>query len=74
MTLSRASIETISDLIENRLSMMCIGDQDDLRQKMVLQRALAELQGSMNVAPGILKDFADAPRRGRRRKIADMVG
>jgi hypothetical protein len=70
MTLSRASIETISDLIENRLSMMCIGDQDDLRQKMVLQRALAELNNQMAVPAGVLNDFANAPRRGRRRKIA----
>lgn len=73
MMLSKESIETLSDLIENRLAMMSIGDQDDLRQKMTLQRALAELQGDHAAMTGVLKDFTDIPRRGRRRKVG-MVG
>ena len=69
MLLSRKSIETISDLIENRLSIMSVGDQDDLREKMVLQRALSELSSAGSVPAGVLHDFNDIPRRGRRRKI-----
>ncbi|MDE2028988.1 MAG: hypothetical protein KGI97_00320 [Alphaproteobacteria bacterium] len=68
MTLSRASIEVLSDLIENRLAIMSIGDQDDLREKITLKRALTELRGD-EVPAGILQNFADIPRRGRRRKV-----
>jgi len=69
MILSRTSIEVLSDLIENRLSIMSIGDQDDLREKIVLKRALTELQGDGNVPAGLLREFSDIPRRGRRRKV-----
>lgn len=72
MMLSKESVETISDLIENRLSMMMVGDQDDLREKMKLQRALMELNESASVSAGVLKQYADIPRRGRRRKIASL--
>ena len=70
MPLSRASILVLNDLIENRLSLMSIGDQDDLRVKLALKRAQSEL-GHLDElgAVGILSDFADAPKRGRRRKI-----
>ena len=72
MILSRSSIEVLSDLIENRLSIMSIGDQDDLRQKIALKRALSELQTSQNVSNGVLSEFAEIPRRGRRRKVGAM--
>jgi hypothetical protein len=68
MQLSCASIEVLSDLIANRLAIMSIGDQDDLREKIALRRALIELQG-----PGESQSFMelpDIPRRGRRRKLA----
>lgn len=68
MYLSRTSIEVLSDLIENRLAMMSIADQDDLREKISLKRALTELQGDCMPA-GVLHDFSEIPRRGRRRKI-----
>lgn len=75
MMLSRQTVETLSDLIENRLAMMIVGDQDDLREKMTLQRALIELrgEGSDEVPAGVLSEFANIPRRGRRRKIAGMM-
>ena len=73
MTLSKESIATLADLIENRLAMMTISDQDDLREKLTLQRALAELRGEPGVPPGLLKDFADIPRRGRRRKVGGVA-
>ena len=72
MSLSRSSIEVLSDLIENRLSIMSIGDQDDLREKIALKRALTEIQGAGDVPAGVLADFANIPRRGRRRKIGAM--
>jgi hypothetical protein len=69
MLLSTASIEVLGDLIANRLAIMSIGDQDDLREKIALKRALTELQNNGQVPPGILNGFSDIPRRGRRRKI-----
>ena len=72
MLLSRTSIEVISDLIENRLSMMSIGDQDDLRQKIALKRALSELHVDQSANAGVLSAFADIPRRGRRRKVGSV--
>ena len=68
MLLSRTSIEVLSDLIENRLAIMSVGDQDDLREKIALKRALNELQNT-GVPAGILHEFSNIPRRGRRRKI-----
>jgi len=69
MMLSRTSIEVLSDLIENRLAIMSIGDQDDLREKIALKRALTELQNG-SVPAGVLQEFSTIPRRGRRRKIS----
>lgn len=74
MTLSKESIDTLSDLIENRIAHMTIGDRDDLREKIALQRALCELQGRDPAEDGILKNFSEIPRRGRRRKVSDMLG
>ena len=68
MLLSRTSIEVLSDLIENRLAMMSIGDQDDLREKISLKRALTELHRD-DMAMDVMPSFNDIPRRGRRRKI-----
>jgi len=70
MLLSSTSIEVLSDLIANRLAIMSIGDQDDLREKLALKRALTELQNNGQVPAGILNEFSDIPRRGRRRKVA----
>jgi hypothetical protein len=69
MLLSHASIEVLSDLIANRLAIMSIGDQDDLREKIALKRALTELQNNGQIPAGILSEFTDIPRRGRRRKV-----
>jgi hypothetical protein len=70
MILSRTSIEVLSDLIENRLSIMSIGDQDDLREKIALRRALTEIKNDNDMPAGVLSDFSAIPRRGRRRKVA----
>jgi len=73
MMLSKQVIATLSDLIENRLAIMTIHDQDDLREKIHLQRALTELRGDEALTAGILSDFTDIPRRGRRRKVGGMA-
>jgi len=73
MMLSKPTIAALSDLIENRLAMMTISDQDDLREKITLQRALLELHDDDGIPAGVLQQFAEIPRRGRRRKISSMV-
>lgn len=72
MSLSKQVIATLSDLIENRLAIMTINDQDDLREKLHLQRALTELRGT-EMAAGVMADYAEIPRRGRRRKVGGLV-
>ncbi len=74
MQLSRTSLEVLSDLIENRLSIMSIGDQDDLREKIALKRALTELRGTGDMPAGVMQEFSDIPRRGRRRKVGVADG
>ena len=74
MMLSKETIDAISDLIENKLGMMHIGDRDDLREMVTLKRALAELRGLSPSEAGVLKGFGDIPRRGRRRKVSEMLG
>ena len=74
MDLSKDSVEALSDLIENRLSIMTINDQDDLRERYKLQRALSELHEGEVVPAGVLKNFASIHRRGRRRKVSEMMG
>ncbi len=73
MPFSRTSVEVLRDLIENRLAIMSIGDQDDLREKIALKRALIELESDGDLPAGVLKEFADIPRRGRRRKIGSQA-
>ena len=69
MLLSSTSVEVLSDLIANRLSIMSIGDQDDLREKMALKRALIELQNNGQIPIESMSEFGNIPRRGRRRKV-----
>jgi len=71
MSLSRETVSTIVDLIENKLAMMHIADCDDLREKGLLQRALSEVRGGSGIETCVL---ADIPRRGRRRKVSDILG
>ncbi len=73
MQLSKESIAALSDLIENKLAIMTIDDLDDLRDMVALKHALAEMQGCSAAEAGVLKNFGDIPRRGRRRKVSDMM-
>jgi len=72
MMLSHSSVEVLSDLVENRLAIMSVSDQDDLREKIALKRALSELQTG-DVPAGILQTFNEIPRRGRRRKVGALA-
>lgn len=74
MLLSKESVETLSDLVENRLSIMTVSDQDDLREQVKLKRALMELQNDTVIGDGALSALASIPRRGRRRKVGGAVG
>jgi len=74
MILSKETTAALVDLIENKLAMMHIADCDDLREKLTMQRALSELRGVSLAEVGVLKDFGEIPRRGRRRKVSTMLG
>jgi hypothetical protein len=73
MALSKPVIVALSDLIENRLAMMTIHDQDDLREKLTLERAMIELRSEGDMPSGVMADFIEIPRRGRRRKVGGMI-
>jgi hypothetical protein len=48
---SARTIETLVDLVENKLSYLDITDRDDRAEMKLLQRALAELQSGVRSAP-----------------------
>jgi hypothetical protein len=73
MLLSKCEIAALCDLIENRLAIMTVHDQDDLREKLALQHALTELKGTDTVHDAVLNDFSEIPRRGRRRKVGGLA-
>lgn len=73
MMLSKQSIEAVSDLIENKLSMMHIGDRDDLRERIALERALSELRGPDETRDRMIKRLGVIPHRGRHRKISTLL-
>lgn len=46
---SARTIETLVDLVENKLSYLDITDRDDRAEMKLLRRALTELQGRMPI-------------------------
>ncbi len=74
MTLSKPAADVLIDLIENKLAVMHIGDRDDFRDVMALRHCLAELKGISDIEAGVLQNFDAIPRRGRRRKVSEMMG
>lgn len=70
MTLSKNTVGVLVDLIENKLAMMQIGDREELREVMTLQRCLGELHALAVHAP---EEKDTIPTRGRHRKLADMM-
>jgi len=51
LNFSARTVETLVDLVENKLSYLDITDRDDRAEMKLLQRALAELQGRVTMAP-----------------------
>ncbi len=67
MALSKRSIDTLTDLIEIKLSCIQVYDREDARELAVLEQARRELQVMSNDPQSSVLPFADAaPRRGRR--------
>jgi len=73
MMLSSETVETLIDLIQNKLAVLEIGDRDDVREMVVLRHCLAELQGLSDTDVGLLKSCAPIARRGRRRKASALM-
>lgn len=48
---SARTIETLIDLVENKLSYLDVTDRDDRAEMKLLQRALVELQTGVRAAP-----------------------
>ena len=72
MTLSKQSLEAITDLLDNRITSMHVGDRDDLRELTILKRAMAELSAIGGQGLGDMPSLAAISRRGRRKKIGDQ--
>ena len=69
MSLSRASVETLIDLVEIKLSCVEVYDRDDSRELVNLQRCkeeLLDLVGLAQKAPADLIAMPKGRRRGRR--------
>lgn len=52
MTLSKQSLETLTDLVEIKLSCMEVWDKDDRRELKALERARDELLALREIGPG----------------------
>jgi hypothetical protein len=77
MTLSKEILGVLVDLVENKLSCMHVSDRDDMREAMMLQRCLSELNGAHGLDAGMLGllTASQMPKRGRRRRpMAQMAG
>lgn len=68
MMISKESLGLLVDLVENKLSCMQVSDREDMREAVMLQRCLGELQGAGIQAIGE-DTLLGVPRRGRRRKM-----
>jgi hypothetical protein len=51
LNFSARTVETLVDLVENKLSYLDITDRDDRAEMKLLRRALAELQSRVTMAP-----------------------
>lgn len=51
LNFSARTVETLVDLVENKLSYLDITDRDDRNEMKLLRRALSELQTRVTMAP-----------------------
>jgi hypothetical protein len=70
MSLSKTTVGTLVDLIENKLAVLQIGDRNDLREMVILQRCLSEIKDLSDVAAN---DGTGIPTRGRHRKMEALM-
>lgn len=68
MSLSKQCLETLTDLVEIRLSSLEVTDREDARERDILERCLLELRAEAQGKNGASIDFAVTKRRGRRPK------
>ena len=68
--LSRNTATVLVDLIENKLADLQIGDREDLREMLTLQRCLAELK---NLDLATAQPVKEIPARGRHRKLSALI-
>lgn len=75
MHMSKQALDTLIDLVENKLSCMDVWDREDRREHMLLQRSLRELQVMRGSEQGAKVDLvaAEASRRGRRPKLGSLA-
>ena len=69
MSMPKAAIESLIDLVENRLSTIEIADRDDVREVMNLRLALKFLSGVMAGNSTTTMSSEPVRRRGRRPKL-----
>lgn len=74
MSLSNETVSVLIDLVQNKIDRMEIHDRDDLHQRVLLEKALAELSGRDPAQSSFLQTWGDVPTRGRRRKIPSFLG
>lgn len=71
MALSKRTIDTLTDLIEIKLSCMQVYDREDARELAALEQCRRELHNLSNDPGASVVAFADAaPKRGRRAAAA----
>jgi len=73
MAISKEILGVLVDLVENKLSCMQVSDRDDMREVMMLQRCLSELQTANGGERDLVGLLAQMPRRGRRRRIVGEI-
>ena len=64
-SLSRRSVQTLMDLVENKLSCLMVYDREDARELAILEQARRELASSAGIDPRKLPSFAVAARERR---------
>ena len=69
MSMPKAAIESLIDLVENRLSTIEIADRDDVREVMNLRMALKFLGGVLAGDGATTMSAEPVRRRGRRPKL-----
>jgi hypothetical protein len=70
MTLSKHTIETLTDLVEIKISYMDVLDRDDAKELRTLERCRDELKAMAGETVATVVPFIRAPRRAMRHDLA----